>query len=64
MSTTPMATRVCKLCTGECSVSLTQELDAMLTVGDHSYEPWRLKRLRELKHKYDPDNRFRFLLQL
>ncbi|RYP55563.1 hypothetical protein DL769_010120 [Monosporascus sp. CRB-8-3] len=35
-------------------------------VGDESleslygYEPWRLQRLRRLKAKYDPNNRFRF----
>ncbi|KAL2131986.1 hypothetical protein VTI74DRAFT_4387 [Chaetomium olivicolor] len=26
----------------------------------YGYEPWRLEKLRVLKRKYDPDNRFRF----
>jgi hypothetical protein len=26
----------------------------------YGYEPWRLQRLRALKAKYDPHNRFRF----
>lgn len=26
----------------------------------YGYEPWRLSKLRGLKQKYDPDNRFRF----
>lgn len=26
----------------------------------YGYEPWRLKKLRALKKKYDPMNRFRF----
>ncbi|KAL8752086.1 MAG: hypothetical protein Q9184_005850, partial [Pyrenodesmia sp. 2 TL-2023] len=26
----------------------------------YGYEPWRLERLRGLKQKYDPENRFRF----
>jgi len=26
----------------------------------YGYEPWRLKKLRALKKKYDPENKFRF----
>ena len=26
----------------------------------YGYEPWRLQRLRDLKAKYDPKNRFRY----
>ena len=26
----------------------------------YGYEPWRLERLRDLKSKYDPQNRFRY----
>ncbi len=26
----------------------------------YGYEPWRLQKLRALKKKYDPENRFRF----
>jgi hypothetical protein len=32
-----------------------EPLDSM-----YGYEPWRLQRLRTLKAKYDPNNRFRF----
>jgi hypothetical protein len=31
-----------------------------LTGGWDSYEPWRLDKLRSLKAKYDPQNRFRY----
>ncbi|KAI8965610.1 FAD-binding domain-containing protein [Daldinia sp. FL1419] len=30
----------------------------------YGYEPWRLERLRGLKHKYDPENRFRFFVPI
>ncbi|KAK4039499.1 6-hydroxy-D-nicotine oxidase [Parachaetomium inaequale] len=30
----------------------------------YGYEPWRLEKLRGLKRKYDPDNRFRFFAPL
>jgi hypothetical protein len=30
----------------------------------YRYEPWRLEKLRGLKRKYDPENRFRFFAPL
>jgi hypothetical protein len=30
----------------------------------YGYEPWRLDRLRGLKAKYDPNNRFRFFVPI
>ncbi|KAK0615698.1 hypothetical protein B0T17DRAFT_538844 [Bombardia bombarda] len=30
----------------------------------YGYEPWRLEKLRGLKHKYDPENRFRYYVPI
>jgi hypothetical protein len=64
MSTTRTAMRVWRLSTGE-YLALSRGGGCMtgnpnLGADCGSPEPWRLERLRGLKQKYDPDNRFRF----
>ena len=41
-------------------VNYAQGKDYETLQSIYGYEPWRLEKLRSLKAKYDPQNRFRF----